>query len=145
MKFTKVLTICFCCTVMFMNTQCDEEEDIDFPCDQTVVIESGFYESVQSDVFEFTNVQISGNCLLLEVTASGCDGSSWSMVLVDSGKISESVPEQRFLKLVFTNEELCSAVISQERSFDVSPIEVEANTEVILNIEGFTESLTYTY
>ncbi|MGK0323222.1 MAG: hypothetical protein ACJARX_002285 [Psychroserpens sp.] len=129
-----------------MNTQCDEDDqDNDFPCNQTVVVDTGFYESSQSDFFEFTSVQLNGNCLVLEFTASGCDGNSWSMVFVDSGGVAESFPEQRFLKFVLTNEEACLAVISQERSFDISPIEVEGRNEIILNIEDFSESLTYTY
>jgi hypothetical protein len=115
------------------------------PCDQTVVIDNGFYESAESNVYELGNVIFNDNCLSIEVSASGCDGNSWSMVLVDSGNVAESSPEQRYLKFVLTNEEVCLAIVSQERSFDLTPIQVEGSSEIILNIEGFPEPLTYNY
>nr|WP_321243966.1 hypothetical protein [uncultured Psychroserpens sp.] len=146
MKLSKIVAACLCFVMLLMNTQCDEDDRyIQPPCDQTVVVDAGFYESAESDVYELNSVQITGNCLSLSISASGCDGNSWSMVMVDSGDIAESSPEQRFLKFVLTNEEACLAFVPQERSFDLTPIKVDGSNEIILNIEGFPEALTYTY
>ncbi|OUS03358.1 hypothetical protein A9Q86_00125 [Flavobacteriales bacterium 33_180_T64] len=129
-----------------MNTQCDDDDDlVEAPCEQTVIIDSGFYELAESDLYTLISVQIEDNCLAINVSASGCDSSSWSMVLVDSGAVAESSPEQRFLKFVFSNEEDCLAVFTQERSFDLSPLQITGSNEVILNIESFSETLTYMY
>lgn len=145
MKLKRLVLSCLCFTLLLMSTQCDDDNVINVPCDQTVVIDNGFYESAESNVYELGNVIFNDNCLSIEVSASGCDGNSWSMVLVDSGNVAESSPEQRYLKFVLTNEEVCLAIVSQERSFDLTPIQVEGSSEIILNIEGFPEPLTYNY
>jgi len=146
MKLIKIISACFCFILLLMNTQCDEDDGfLQEPCDQMVVVDSGFYESAESDVYSLINAEILDNCLAVNVSASGCDGNTWSMVLVDSGAVAESSPEQRFLKFVFSNDEECLAVFTQERSFDLSPIQVNGSNEIILNIEGFPEPLTYSY
>ncbi|MEM5564139.1 hypothetical protein WNY78_03440 [Psychroserpens sp. AS72] len=146
MKLSKIITACFCFTLLLLNTQCDDDDQNSAsPCDQTVIIDNGFYETAESDVYNLIEAVIIDNCLSINIGASGCDGETWSMVLVDSGNVAESSPEQRYLKFVLTNDELCLAVFTQERSFDITPIQVEGSNEIILNIEGFEEPLIYTY
>ena len=145
MRISKIISASFCFTLLLMNTQCDEDDYIPQPCDQNVVVDNGFYNTVESDPYEVSTIIIDGNCLTVEISASGCDGNSWSLVLVDSGEVAESSPEQRYLKLVLTNEELCLAVVSQTRSFNLLPIQVEGSNEIILNIEGVSDAITYAY
>ena len=146
MRIFKIMTLCFCFAVLLMNTQCDEDDvNVELACDQIVVVDDGFYESATTDTFTPVNAIIDGVCLNIMVSASGCDGSTWSMVLVDSGGVAESLPEQRFLKLVFTNNETCLAVFNQDRTFDIRPLQIEGSNEIVLNIEGFPEPITYTY
>ena len=145
MRTPKIISVCCCFMLLFMNTQCDEDDIQSSPCDQMVVIDDGFFNSAVSSEFMFQSAEIIENCLNVSISASGCDSSTWSMVLVDSGAVAESLPEQRFLKFVFTNNEVCLAVFSQERSFDISNLQVEGSNEIILNIEGFPESITYQY
>ncbi|WP_040278330.1 hypothetical protein [Psychroserpens damuponensis] len=129
-----------------MNTQCDDDDlNSTTPCDQTVVVDNGFYDTATSDFYTLTEAVIVDNCLSITIEASGCDGNSWSMVMVDSGTVAESSPEQRYLKFVLSNDEVCLAVFTQQRSFDVTPIQIEGSNEIILNIEGFEEPITYTY
>ena len=116
MRTPKIISVCCCFMLLFMNTQCDEDDIQSSPCDQMVVIDDGFYNSAVSSEFMFQSAEIIENCLNVSISASGCDSSTWSMVLVDSGAVAESLPEQRFLKFVFTNDEVCLAVFSQERS-----------------------------
>jgi len=128
-----------------MNTQCDDDVVVNTPCDQTVVVDVGLYESAESGVYEFNTIEIIDNCRAINISASGCVGNSWSMVLVDFGSVAESSPEQRYLKFVLTNEEDCLAFVSQERSFDLTSTRVDGSTEIILNIQGFPEPIAYTY
>jgi hypothetical protein len=128
-----------------MNTQCDDDAPLQDPCGQAVVIDSGFYDTAESNVYDLISAEIQENCLTIKISASGCDGNSWSMVLVDSGAVAESSPEQRYLKFVFTNQEVCLAIVNQQRSFDLSSLQINGSNEIILNIEEFPESLTYTY
>ena len=95
MKLSKIITTCFCFVLLLTNTQCDDDIQTGvMPCNQTVVVDAGFYESANSDVYEVVSAQITDNCLNITISASGCDGNSWSMVLVDSGAVAESSPEQ---------------------------------------------------
>ncbi|MGB3608505.1 MAG: hypothetical protein WA775_14370 [Psychroserpens sp.] len=128
-----------------MNTQCDDDDFVEIPCDQSVIVDSAFYVSAESDDYEIINFSLNDNCLALELSGSGCDGATWSMVLVDSGAVAESNPSQRFLKLIFSNDELCTTAISQIRSFDLSVLEVQDFNEIVLNIEGFDAPINYTY
>lgn len=145
MRVTKRILIMVCCMALFMNTQCDDDEMQASPCDQTVVVDAGFYETAETDVYEYIGSEIVDNCLTIEIAASGCDGHSWSMVLVDSGSVAESLPEQRYLKFVFGNDETCLAVFSRSRSFDLTALQVEGSNDILLNIEGFPEPLLYSY
>ncbi len=129
-----------------MNTQCDEDDDIqDSNCGQPVIIDNTFFESAASDDYELVSFDVNDDCLTVEVSASGCDAESWSMVLVDSGEVVESSPEQRYLKFVFANEEECLAVFNQSREFNLTGLRVDGTNEVVLNIEGFPEVLNYMY
>lgn len=145
MRSPKIIGLCCCFILLFMNTQCDDDDIQVSPCDQVTVIDNGFYTTSESSEFSFQAAEIIENCLNVSISASGCDGSTWSMVLVDSGNIAESFPEQRYLKFVFTNNETCLAVFNQDRSFDISNLQIEGSNEIILNIEGFPESITYQY
>jgi hypothetical protein len=129
-----------------MNTQCDNDDDIeDNNCGESVIIDNLFFDSAVSGDYELIDYNLNEDCLTIEVSASGCDGETWSMVLVDSGNIAESSPEQRHLKFVFTNNEACLAVFNQSRSFDLVTLRVDGSNEVILNIEGLPEAINYVY
>lgn len=129
-----------------MNTQCDEDDEMrESNCGQPVIIDNAFFESAVSDVYELVSFDINDDCFNIEVSASGCDGASWSMVLVDSGVFENSSIPERNLKFVFTNEEDCLAVIRQNREFNLTHLRVDGINEIILNIEGFPEVINYWY
>ncbi|WCO02272.1 hypothetical protein [Psychroserpens ponticola] len=146
MKLSKISMALICFPLLLMNTQCDEDDDFQVRnCGQTVIIDNAFYESAISGDYALVGFEIIEDCLTIEVSASGCDGESWSMVLVDSGAVAESSPEQRYLKFVFTNEEACLAVFSQSRVFDLSGLRVDGSNEIVLNIEGVPDPINYLY
>lgn len=146
MKLSKMIIACMCFTLLLVNAQCDSDDDLtDDSCGEFVIIDNSFFESAVSGDYALVGYNLDQDCLTIEVSASGCDGETWSMVLVDSGNVAESSPEQRYLKFVFTNNEACLAVFNQSRSFNLSNIRVEGSNEVVLNIEGFPESINYVY
>ncbi|MEM6515983.1 MAG: hypothetical protein AAF688_07350 [Bacteroidota bacterium] len=144
-RYIRHIFICLCYLALFTNTTCDEDDETATSCGPAAVIDPGFFESAVSSDFSTLSAEIMDNCLTVEISASGCSGESWSLVLVDSGAVAESSPEQRLLKLVFGNEELCLAVIGQTRMFDLTNLQVENSNSIILNIEGIEEGLTYDY
>lgn len=146
MKLLKSVVVCLCFPLLLMNTQCDDDDDFrESSCGQQVVIDPDFFESAVSDEYQLVNFDLEEDCLTIELSASGCDGETWSMVLVDSGTIAESSPEQRYLKFVFSNDEACLAVFSQSRTFNLTNIRVDGSNEIVLNIEGLPEPLIYMY
>lgn len=146
MKLSKICMACLCFTLLLMNAQCDDDDDIQNNyCGQSVIIDNAFFDSAVSSDYTLVGFDINDDCLTIEVSASGCDGESWSMVLVDSGALAESSPEQRYLKFVFTNNEACLAVFNQNRVFNLTTLRVDGSNEVILNIEGFPEAINYMY
>lgn len=144
-KISKYLLLCLCYTLLFTNTKCDDDEDVKRACGQAVVVDRGYYESVTSDAFNFIQAEVIDNCLSVNLSASGCNGETWSIVIVDSGAISKTAIAQRNLKLVFSSEELCQTLITQNRMFDLSGLKIENSNEIILNIEGIPEPIYYMY
>jgi len=112
-------------------------------CDQGVIISPEEYKNAPNDPFSITEIKISGDCLKVQFSASGCDGNSWIVKLIDSGNIAESYPCQRTLRLSLDNKELCAAVFVNEISFDISDLQIVGNDKVILHISG--EEIVYQY
>ncbi len=137
--FFMVVLLCFA------NTQCDEDDIAVLECDQQVIIDEDYYNNLESENFSFINVEVQQDCLSINLSASGCDGNSWEYKLVDSGNIAESSPEQRYLKFKLINNEACLAVFDRIVTFNLEPIRVEGSNEIVLNIEGYQEPITYSY
>ncbi|GAA3603233.1 hypothetical protein Q4Q39_13880 [Flavivirga amylovorans] len=140
-----VTSVVLCC---FLSIQCDEDDD-NIPtkgiCDQTTIVKKEIYDSLVSADFTFVDAEVKGDCLTIEISASGCDGNTWKFNLVDSGAVAESSPEQRYLKFQLINEEACLAVFKRIVSFDLTPLQISGSNEIILNLEGLESSLRYKY
>lgn len=138
--------ILLCLSSILMGTSCDSNDDnSSSSCDETVVISSTQYDNSESAIFDINSISIENNCLVISHSASGCDGESWVIRLIDSGAVMESMPAQRNVRFVFTNIEACLAYITVETSFDLEPLQIEGMSEVILNIANNNESIIYSY
>ncbi len=146
MKFSKFIILLVFMS-LFCSTQCNED-DIQQPtmiCDSSTIIDNELYQNAESGFFNLGDVELIGDCLSINISASGCSGDTWVMELVDSGGVLESLPVQRNLKFILTNNEACLAVFGKEQSFDLTNLKVEGEDEVILNVEGFPEPISYSY
>ena len=128
-------------------TACNSDDDSSNQgqCDDNVTLSSNLYTNGQSDIFSINSVEIVGNCLVVNYSASGCDGTTWSLDLVDSEAIMESAPPQRNLRLIFINNEACLAFLTAELSFDITDLQIENENSIVLNILNINESLSYDY
>lgn len=143
MKLYKHFKFSLVC-VVFLNMQCNEDDGtIIEPCGVEIQIDNSAYMEADSHLIE--EFVINDDCITLTVADSGCDSGNWVMTLIDSGNIAESMPPQRFLKLALVNDEVCLAFLTKQETFDLTPLKVEGLNEVILNIDGLTESITYYY
>ncbi|MFD1615234.1 hypothetical protein [Gelatiniphilus marinus] len=129
-----------------MNMQCEDNNDIvNLDCDLPVVIDKEKYDNLVSDNFTFISAEIIGDCISIAIAASGCDGDSWEYQLVDSGAIAETSIPQRDLKFQLINNEICEAYIVKTISFNLKPLQVDGDQEIILNIEGLESPFNYKY
>ncbi len=112
-------------------------------CDQNVIVSPTEYQNAPNDPFSITEITISGDCLNIKFAASGCDGNTWIVKLIDSGMIAESYPCQRTLRLSLDNKEDCMAVPTKEISFDIKDLQIVGNDKVILHVSG--KEILYEY
>lgn len=112
-------------------------------CEQDVLISPDEYKNAPNDSFSMINMIIIGDCLRITFGASGCDGNSWIVKLIDSGNVAESYPIQRTLRLSLDNKEICTAYLGKEVSFNIKDLQIEGNDKVILIISG--KELIYEY
>lgn len=113
--------------------------------DAYVVIDKDTYNSTSTDNYTITAVAIKGNILTLTILSSGCGTSGLITNLIDSGELFESSPLQRKLKVNLINKEACLAIVNKTYEIDISKLQVRGENELLLNIEGWDEKITYTY
>ena len=131
-----------------LNLQCINDDGPDSPvsnCGALAIIDAFSYENAATSAYTINNAFINEDCLVISILASGCDGNSWTMQLMDSENVSDSSPPQRNVKLFLINDESCQAVVNATESFDISGLKVDNVNEIIINIDSYTESITYTY
>ncbi|WP_299364013.1 hypothetical protein [Winogradskyella sp.] len=143
-KFSHILLY----ALFLLNFQCFEDDaNTDLPdnCGTFALIDSGTFQNGATSLYSIIGVDITDDCMSINFSATGCDGSTWIMQLIDSGEVQETSPPQRSIKLFLINDEACLAEISAVQIFDLSTLRVEGESEIILNLEGFDEPITYTY
>ncbi len=123
-----------CCPVI-------EDESM---CDDKVIIDKNLFDSAPNSSMNITKIEIIGDCLSIDFNASGCNGNSWKVKLIDSEAILKSNPPQRNLRLSLENNELCEAIIYKKISFDISKLRL-TGSEVILNIVNSEHQIKYIY
>ncbi len=79
-------------------------------------------------------MKIERDCLNIRFGASGCDGDTWTVKLIDSGMIVESYLCQRTLRLSLDNNEACTAVPTKVISFNIKDLRINGNDKVILHV-----------
>ena len=113
-------------------------------CDTPVLIDADLYQNGPADEYFFQSAEIDGNCLKMVVRyGGGCDDVIFQ--LVDAEAIMESLPIQRNIRLSLQDNDFCEALVTQELNYDLTPLQVDGYSKIILNLQGTQESLTYQY
>ena len=138
---SKVLLI----LVLLFTLGCSDSNDPDPEgCEKGTVISQERYSNAPSDELTLNSLDIENDCLKINFSASGCNGESWKIELIDSGSIKESDPPQRDLRLSLDNDELCEAYITRELSFNIKELKVEGG-RVWLNLSNSEDRILYEY
>lgn len=113
-------------------------------CDMNTIVSANQYENAPADAVQINNLSITGNCLKVKFSASGCDGASWEVKLIDADAVMESFPPQRNLRLSLKNQELCAAIVNKTLTFDIANLQVDGD-QVMLNLVNTGEGILYEY
>ncbi len=130
--------------IFFACNNDDDTDDNSSNCSAETLISSNLYADAPDDQLSINSLEIIDNCLKINFSASGCDGNSWEVKLIDSTVLLESNPPQRNLRLSLKNEEACLAFINKELTFDISSLKVSGNS-VQLNITNTDKDILYQY
>ena len=106
-------------------------------CDKDVIVSATEYENAPNGFVNIIDMKIVNNCLKIKFEASGCDGSTWKVELIDTEAVAKSSPIQRDVRLSLDNKEDCDAVITKEMSFNIEDLRCPyGGKKVILHIYG---------
>lgn len=127
-------------SILFSLTGCsDDDKGINY---QGTIIDNQQYTASKSD--SFTLIRLSNYRGFLKANiryGGGC--KEVSVKLIDSGEIFESDPIQRNLKIIFTDNDECEALVEKDFYFDIRNLQVNNVSKVLLTFQG--SDLTYLY
>lgn len=140
--YLKILALVALLTLL---NACENDDLTVTNCDSFVVLSQAKYQNNPTEYYSIISAEINGDCLEIEYSSSGCDGKNWSEEMVDAEEILESFPVQRKLKMLLDNKEACAAVFTKLVSFDLTPVQIDGYSEIILNVDGYEKPLIYRY
>lgn len=146
MKTIAFILIFFIAFAMSCNILNDNDGNSDLAkCDFHTSISGNLFANAPNDPLTIIDLEINGNCLKITFSASGCDGNTWEIKLIDSERIIDTHPVQRNLRLSFKNNEECTAFLTQAITFDISDLQIPDNKRVSLNIVNSGDQVLYEY
>lgn len=132
-------------SVLLSSMSCSDGNEPDPKgCDLGTTISQDLFRNAPADQVTINSLEIENDCLKINFSASGCNGESWKVRLIDSGSIKESDPPQRDLRLSLDNDEMCEAFITRELSFNIASLKVQGGS-VLLNLANSGDQILYAY
>ena len=141
----KLLLILTLIHILSCNSE-DDNSTIENNCDFTseIILEEDF-NAISTSNYAITEVELNDDCLEITFSASGCGTDLWEENLYSTDASYNVFPLQRDVKIELINEELCLAVFQKTVSFDLTPFQIDRQSELPLNITGWNEQITYEY
>ena len=139
--------IVFFVWIFLLVFSCTSDQDPpagDSDCERVAEVSERRWRGAGLEGYVIEDAVIRGDCLQITLAASGCDGGSWRIALVDSGAIAESLPPQRSIRIDFFNPEACLAYFRQSYTFDLRPLRT-SSPSVFLRLDGWEGNLLYEY
>jgi hypothetical protein len=131
--------------VFLLIAACNGDDDHSISnCDEEVIVNAGTFQTAPNDDLVVNRIEINGNCMTINFSASGCDGNSWEIKLIDSGEVISGNPPRRNIRLSLKNNEDCLAFLTREISFDIEPLQVQGG-QALLNLTNNDAQILYEY
>ena len=132
-----------------LTLSCDSDDDnsnIENDCDFTSeIISEDDFNTVNTSNYGITNVELNNDCLKIIFGSTGCGTELWVENLYSTDAFYNVFPLQRALKMELINNELCQAAFEKTVSFDLTPFQIDGQSELPLNIDGWNEQIIYEY
>ncbi len=122
----------------------DSNQEVSLCEENALVLSQEDFNSIESDYFTISNIQLSGNCLELTIIASGCNSDTWELDMYSVNSFYNSEPLTRFVKLDLWTNQACLAVLEKTVTFDLTDFQLENRNNIGLDIEG-EEFVLYEY
>jgi len=141
----KLLFILTLIHILSCNSE-DDNSTIENNCDFTseVIFEEDF-NAISTSNYGIIDVVLNGDCLEITFSSSGCGTDLWEESLYSSDVFYNVFPLLRDVKMELINNELCLAVFQKMVSFDLTPFQIDGQSDLPLNINGWNEQITYGY
>ena len=124
----------------------DDNSNIENNCDFTseIILEEGF-NAINTSNYSITEIELIDDCLEITFGSSGCGTDLWEENLYSTDAFYNVFPLQRDVKMELINNEACLAVFQKTVSFDLTPFQIDGQSDLPLNINGWNEQITYEY
>tara|TARA_B000000460_G_C21209409_1_gene261609 strand:- start:95 stop:526 length:432 start_codon:yes stop_codon:yes gene_type:complete len=128
---------------------CNSEDDnstIENNCYFTseIILEEDF-NAINTSNYGIIEVELNGDCLGITFGSSGCGTDLWEENLYSTDTFYNVFPLQRDVKMELINDETCLAFFQKTVSFDLTPFQIDGQSDLPLNINGWNEQITYGY
>ena len=146
MKVTILFNLLIICFLSCENNNTNDDtnvSDSNLTNSNQIRIEEDLFNNIYSG-YAINGVSLNENTLQLSISYSGGCGD-FEYDLVTNGLYLESSPPQLYIKLAFAEEDDCEAWITENLSFNLRPIHYTSSGTIILHLEDWNESISYSY
>lgn len=140
--------VAFCLLLAVLLVGCSRNSSVvDESCGNTVQINSMVYNNPGAFKAVINEASIEGACLIIKISGSGCSEAALDNDLVAEEGILKTLPPQRNIKVALRmkGSGTCGAYFTKTFRYNISPLKVEGYKKLLLNLDGYSGALTYSY
>ncbi len=142
----KILAFLFFVSLLASSCSDDDNANNAVSCGTDgILVANQTLDAIETNNYQIQNVVLSGNCLEVTISSSGCNAENWTMNLFSNTTFFDTFPLQRFAKIEVITNEACLAVLQKTKTFDLQPFQIEGQDSVTIMIEGWNTPLNYQY
>lgn len=149
MKYSYLLFVLCIATFMACGDDDDGRNLEELPpvpsCGKAVTVNEAKFNAAQTEPYQITDVKIEGDCLTIDISASGCSVDNWVVNGYASESYAEPIPIIRYVKFDFEVIEACLAFFQTSYEYDLTNWQVEGENVMNINIEGWEPLVRYEY
>lgn len=112
-------------------------------CDQKIIVDFDLFNDAPDDDFTFNSIELDDDCLHISFSyGGGCNDVDIKMI--DANTDAPSSVSMRTLRLSLDDDDDCEAWVTEEISFDLTPIKNDIGSATLI-IQGWDEQLFYKF